>query len=265
MDAYDDLSIKGKLIKAMEENLFAHMLFFPEYTDTSTVVKARGLTIIDGHVDNTSFNIVCNVRLDEEALEAIESAVNYFRRERVPFAWWVAPGDKPDDLAHLLPHVGLRLAERQIGMFAPLEDQCSEQVLLRVERVMQEDQLRDFAHVMARGTSDVSYRTYYDRLIDFPFVQEDYEHLYVGYLDEEPVSCASLTLHSNVAGIHNVVTVPEHRKKGFATAMMQELMLRAEMHGYTVAVLQTQEPLVEFYERFGFEPLCAFDVFEDKA
>lgn len=258
---FEHLSAKQKIVKAMEENLFAHMLFFPEHADTATVVKARGLTIIDGHVDNDAFNLIFNVRLDEEALEAIESAVNYFRRENIPFAWWVSPGDKPADLANLLPYVGLSLAEKQVGMVAMLEDQGVDQGLLRIERVMDAVQFQDFITVMA-GLQDDSFQEYYSRLLDFPFMSEDYEHLYVGYLDEEPVSCSILTLHSKVAGIHNLVTVPEHRKKGFGTAMMQELMMRAEMHGYSMAVLQCESSMVEFYERFGFEPVCDFSVFE---
>jgi GNAT superfamily N-acetyltransferase len=261
MHNYYNHSAKEKIIKAMEGNLFAHMLFFPEHADSSTVVKARGMTIIDGHVKNTAFNLVCNVQLDEDALEAIESAIHYFRREDAPFAWWVAPGDKPADLAVLLPHVGLRLAEVQVGMYVMLEDQAIEQGLLRIERVMDAGTFEDFISVMS-GLEDDSFATYYNRLLDFPFVVEDYEHLYVGYLDEEPVTCGILTLHSKVAGIHSLVTVPAHRRKGFGAAMVQELMMRGEMHGYSMAVLQCERSLVEFYERFGFESLCEFQVFE---
>jgi GNAT superfamily N-acetyltransferase len=263
MHAYEDLSAKAKIIKAMEENLFAHMLFFPEHADVSTVVKARGMTIIDGHIDNDSFNLVANVRLDEEALDAIESAVNYFRRERAPFAWWVSPGDRPNDLAELLPHVGLRLAEQQIGMYAELENNVMEQGLLRVERILDSAGFEDFIAIVRRGLQDDTFAEYYGRLLDFPFMAQDYEQLYVGYLDEEPVSCALLTLHSDVAGIHSLVTVPEQRKKGFGSAMMQELMMRAEMQGYALVVLQAEQARVPFYERFGFEPLCEFKVFSD--
>lgn len=263
MHSYYNLSAKEEIVKAMEENLFAHMLFFPEHADCSTVVKARGMTIIDGHVDNDAFNLVCNVRLDEEALEAIESAVNYFRRERAPFAWWVSPNDKPADLVELLPHVGLRLIEKQIGMYLVLEEQGVEQGVLRVERVTDATQFEDFANVVASGMEDESFSEYYERLIDFPFAPEDYEQLYVGYLDEEPVSCGILTLHSKVAGIHNLVTVPEERNKGFGSAMMHELLMRAQMSGYAIAVLQAEQSMAEFYERFGFEPLCEFNVFVD--
>lgn len=263
MHTYEQLSPQQKIIKAMEENLFAHMLFFPEHADTTTVVKARGMTIIDGHVDNDAFNLVFNVQLDEEALEAIESAVNYFRREGAPFAWWVSPNDKPADLAELLPHVGLRLAEKQIGMYVVLEEQGVEQGILRVERVTDAAQFEDFIYVIACGAQDESLSEYYERLIDFPFTSEDYEQLYVGYLDEKPVSCGILTLHSNVAGIHSLVTVPEQRNKGFGSAMMHELLMRAQLSGYAIAVLQAEQSMSEFYERFGFEPLCEFQVFVD--
>lgn len=258
---YEHLSAKEKIIKAMQDNLFAHMLFFPEHADCSTVVKARGMVIVDGHVNNDCFNLVCNVQLDEDALDAIESAVNYFKREGAPFAWWVSPDDKPADLAELLPFVGLRLIERQIGMYAVLEDQGVEQGILRVERVTDATQFDDFADVMARGMEDDTFAEYYERMRDFPFAPEDYEQLYVGYLDEEPVSCGILTLHSNVAGIHGLVTVPEHRNKGFGSAMMHELLMRAQLNGYAIAVLQADQSMSEFYERFGFEPLCEFNVF----
>lgn len=252
-----------KIIKALSENCFAHMRFFPERAEGITIVKTEGMTLIDGHVHSDTFNLVFDVKLDEEGLDAVESVVHYFRREGEPFAWWVSPEDKPEDIGDLLVHIGLPCVEERIGMYAPLEDRGAEQGILRVERVLDAQGMQDFAHIAACADQifDSQVHTYYERLIDFSFTRDDYEQLYVGYLDEKPVTCAILTLHSKVAGIHSLITVPDQRKKGFGTAMMQELMARADHEGYALAVLLADRSLIDFYERFGFEEIAKFKVF----
>ncbi len=258
----DDL----KVVAAMQENMFAHMLFFPERLQSYTVLKAQEMIIIDSHLADATFNLVCKARLKEEhAMDAIESAVTYFSRERMPFAWWVSPDDTTRNLPQLLQAADLHETEINIGMSLSIEDYAYEQAELRVERVLDTTQMQDYASIMYDVQGDAPAVTaWYDQLMQFPFALDDYEQLYVGYLDETPVSCAMVTLHSKVAGIHGLATIRSQRRRGFATAMLQELLMRSQAAGYSTATLQAEKQALGLYEKLGFEKLCEFKVFEPK-
>lgn len=258
-ERYQAEAAKLAIIRAMQENMFAHMLFFPERIDHFAVLKSQGLTMVNSGLADDTFNQVFNAKLREHPLAIIESTVDYFKRESLPFSWWLSPDDAPVELPELLAEAGLKLTAKNVGMYMPIADHAFEQAELRVERVLDATQLQDFATVVLdhMGHTEAA-QTYYQWLSMFPFVQNDYEQLYVGYLDEEPVSVGILTLHSKVAGIHNVVTRPHQRRRGFGTAMMQELLMRAQMAEHSVAVLQAQKDAVNLYEQLGFEPICDF-------
>lgn len=258
----DDL----KTITAMQENMFAHMLFFPERLSSCTVLKAQELIIIDSHLANSTFNLVCKARLKEEnALDAIESAATYFHREDMPFAWWISPDDMPRALPHLLETADLHQTETCIGMALSIEDYAYEQAELRVERVLNTTQMQDYASIMCDVQGETpAIQAWYEQLSLFPFLLDDYEQLYVGYLDEQPVSCGTITLHSEVAGVHGLATIRSQRRRGFATAMLQELLMRSQATGYSTATLQAAKETIILYEKLGFEKLCEFMVFTSK-
>lgn len=256
----DDLVI----IKAMQENMAAHMLFLPERMPSCTVLKAQQLTIVSAHIPDTTCNLVFGAQLQEDNVhEVVDTTISYFNREDMPFAWWVGPEDTPSNLSQVLHEADLVTSEVNLGMYLSIEQYGYEQIELRIERVLERNHIEDYISVLIEAhEDDALVYEWYDRLHGFDFSLQDYEQCYVGYLDETPVSCGTITLHSDVAGIYNVVTKQAYRKRGFATAMLQELLMRANEAGYTTATLIAQKNAVSLYERMGFERVCEFKVFE---
>jgi ribosomal protein S18 acetylase RimI-like enzyme len=82
--------------------------------------------------------------------------------------------------------------------------------------------------------------------------------MFVGYLGDQPVVTGLLVLYGNVAGIYDIATIPQHRKKGFATAMMRHLLSLAQATGYLIAVLQAPHDGLSIYEKLGFKGCCHF-------
>lgn len=254
----DDLQI----ITSLQKNLVAHMLFFPERMRFCSVVKAQELIIINTHIPNTMHNVVLNAQLHEDnAQSVIKTAMAYFARENTPFAWWVGPEDMPQNLPHILQTTGMPQIEINIGMHLAIEHYSFTQTTLRVERVLEYKQIEDYiAIILDAHKNNTSVHTWYNQLRKIPFTLHDYEQLYVGYLDDIPVTCGSLTLHSDIAGIYNLVTNREYRKQGLGTAMMQELITRAQETGFTHVGLIAQKGAVSMHERLGFDALCEFFV-----
>lgn len=251
----DDLQI----ITSLQKNLVAHMLFFPERMRSCTVVRAKELIIINAHIPDSMCNIVINAQLHEEhAQSVIRTAVSYFARENMPFAWWVGPEDAPQNLPHLLQTAGLPQTEVNLGMHLPVEHYSFTQTTLRVERVLEHKHIVDYIAIILNA----HIQKWYNQLRKIPFTLHDYEQLYVGYLDDIPVTCGSLTLHSDIAGVYNLVTKKEYRRQGLGTAMMQELITRSQEAGFIHVGLIAQKGAVSMYEKLGFEALCEFFVHE---
>jgi ribosomal protein S18 acetylase RimI-like enzyme len=82
--------------------------------------------------------------------------------------------------------------------------------------------------------------------------------VFVGYLAGEPVATAMLatTRHVGLAGVYSVATRPEHRGRGFGTAVTAAALAAAGEQGYDTAVLEPSPSGAPMYRRMGFEPVA---------
>ena len=82
-------------------------------------------------------------------------------------------------------------------------------------------------------------------------------HLWVGYVDERPVTCAVAHVSDGVVGVHFVATRAEARGRGSGAA----ITARAAATDPTLpAVLQSSDLGRPVYERLGFRIAGHFDL-----
>ena len=77
----------------------------------------------------------------------------------------------------------------------------------------------------------------------------------VNFWDIEPLATSWALRTAGVYGMH---TVPEHRRKGYATYLMSEAFRELHKRGTTlieVQTMRTNEPAIEFYRKLGFAPV----------
>ncbi len=80
---------------------------------------------------------------------------------------------------------------------------------------------------------------------------------WIGYVEEQPVTCAISYASGDVVGIHFVATVPEARGRGYGAA----ITARAAASAPTLpAVLQASDLGRPVYERLGFSVVSRFDL-----
>ena len=91
------------------------------------------------------------------------------------------------------------------------------------------------------------------------------QSFYVAYENEKPVAVTLCIYHKNIAGIYAVATMPQHRKKGISTTLIQRAVDDAIRNNLTTITLQTSTESYahSFYKKLGFED--AFDCSIHKA
>lgn len=188
---------------------------------------------------------------DDADAEIAETIASFRAHGVTSFTWWLSRDVDREPWIRALTRNGLRLDDGPPGMaidiheLAPRSDDS-----LEIRVVDRPDDLPTLTETMARGFGDLSEEVVRALLTSMgpplPF-----RH-YLGFLSDEPVATSTLFLGAGVAGIFNVATVPEARKRGFGTAMTRVPLLDAREMGYRVGVLQSSDLGAPVYRRMGF-------------
>ena len=83
------------------------------------------------------------------------------------------------------------------------------------------------------------------------------QNVVVCYENEEAVGCGAFKEYEpNVAEIKRMFVNPNHRNKGIAKMILEELLHWSQQENYTSAILETAtklKPAIALYQKFGFE------------
>jgi ribosomal protein S18 acetylase RimI-like enzyme len=87
---------------------------------------------------------------------------------------------------------------------------------------------------------------------------------YVGYLEGKPVTAAGVWIVDSVLYVAMVATDPDHRRKGYADAVMWHSLQQArKATGFTRTVLHATEAGLPVYERMGYRIVAGFSVYSE--
>lgn len=83
------------------------------------------------------------------------------------------------------------------------------------------------------------------------------QNVVVAYENNEAVGCGAFKEYEpNVAEIKRMFVSPNHRNKGIAKMILQELINWSQQENFTSAILETADklkPAIKLYKSFGFE------------
>jgi ribosomal protein S18 acetylase RimI-like enzyme len=153
---------------------------------------------------------------------------------------------------------GLRLAETEIAMAADLSALRIHDLSpggLAIRRVRTAAELQDFARIVAANWTppDPEVCRFYELAAPVRLTRDAPQWLYVGYLAGAPVATAELTVGGGVAGLYNICTLADYRRRGIGTALTLQPLLDARKSGVHTGVLQAAADGVGIYTRIGFQ------------
>jgi GNAT superfamily N-acetyltransferase len=230
---------------------------------TDLVVRHRPVQSGE-HRDN---GFIAYSRLDKETADrAIGEQIDYFKALGLKVGWKLYEHDQPADLSvRLLAH-GFKAAEPESIMALDLHEAPAallEPVVVDVRRIHDPDELRVVQQVEeAVWGEDHSGLVAYlrDTLVQHPHKLS----IYYALQDDEPASVAWLFIDDArpFASLWGGSTLPQHRKRGFYTALLAVRLQEAVQRGARFLTIDASPMSRPIAQRFGFRQIttaCDYD------
>ena len=208
-------------------------------------------------------NGVAKVRLrPRQADRRIDETLERCRSRALPQSWAVLPTTAPADLPQRLLDHGIS-HDGDMPLMAGDLDRIPAPVAappgLRIDRVTDDASRERFLAAFVSGF-DMG-----------PDLADVFRYLvtnagpewrrFVATLDGRPVGTAGVHLAGGVAGLYNVETLAEFRRRGIGAAVSAAALRDARAQGYRVGILGSTDLGRNVYRRLGFEDVCAMRVF----
>ena len=216
-------------------------------------------------IQSDTFNLVVDAHFTREnAHEKIDQTVAIFQNKKLPFSWWVGPGDSPDNLKDILCSHGFVYTETEHGMFLNLNNYSPQKTnKLKIIQASNIEELKefDYVHVHSFG-NDSAFDVIFSHLPPSVYCGHSNYRFYTGYVDGRAVVTGALVFHAHVVGIYFIATIPSERRKGYATEMMHHLLSISKNEEHQMAVLLASEAGKPVYNKLGFVECCTFQEFQ---
>lgn len=177
-------------------------------------------------------------------------------------AWNIIPGKSPSTLEKQLQKDGFYCKTEFPHMLlhhAKVDVRDLKQEILGSELQIKEitkREIEQFVNVVIKGFGfPMKIYEPYCELFKKIVIKKSEHKLFIGYLNNIPVSTSIAFYNSGLAGIYRIATLPEFRRKGLGRLMTIDLIVRAIDNEYSQSVLHASELGKPIYEKIGFEEI----------
>jgi hypothetical protein len=138
-----------------------------------------------------------------------------------------------------------------LNALAPQSRQVSS--AFHVENVTDLEHLETWKQINAEGFGGGDYQIFYDAFARHGFGPDAIAHHFVGYLDDTPVTSATLILAGGIASVFNVSTPERLRRQGYGGAVTLAALQAAIGYGFEDAYVWSSPLGRSVYQNLGFE------------
>jgi ribosomal protein S18 acetylase RimI-like enzyme len=203
------------------------------------------------------FNAAIVKRVPAEPEALFHRATTFFAASSQRWAL-VAADDAADAMAATAANAG-RCRDASPGMvLTPPVGAPPAPAGLRIEVVRDTAMLRTYNETMTAGFGNewaAGAMLETNALLDVP----DLVH-YAGFVADVPVATAMRFISHRMAGVYNVSTVPEYRRRGIGEAMTWRAALDGLAEGCLASSLQASEMGLTMYRRMGYQTVTAYSL-----
>jgi GNAT superfamily N-acetyltransferase len=247
---------REELRRRVVEGLEVEVALFGSCSEATLVARLPGViaSVSPPTADRSIFNSV--TASGPEALAATAGDLGDLYREAGVRAWtvWVPDDDRPS--AELLAARGHVLDGAPRAMALELSDLRPVELPAGVELVPGAIATIGAINDRAYGIEGPGWAT---AMVDEPDLAIESA---IAVDDGEPVACALVLDHGDDACVSAVATLPGHRGRGLAGAIVSRLLTSAAERGIRTGSLQASRAGAPVYARLGFEDVGFFELWE---
>jgi GNAT superfamily N-acetyltransferase len=245
------------LATILEKNMFSYLTKYGQ-SPLCELYEGSDLIRFSSKVRYPYYNTIFGAQLESEQVDStIQQHLNYFTAKQLPMFWWTGATTKPTNLGNYLEAKGLQLVNNTPVMAIDLQTLPEKFALpleLTITQVQDSETLKHYVKIamISFEVPDTEFDAVYDLELSLGIYSDEYIRL-IGWYEGLPVATSGVYFNSGVAGIYFVGTVPEARKKGFATGLVRAALQEARNKKYRIATLQASEMGANVYRQIGFQ------------
>jgi ribosomal protein S18 acetylase RimI-like enzyme len=256
-------------VLAVARNLLEALRFFGQARADAEIRDLPGVSLIFCGLNYAAFNAALQARpIEADAQELgrlIDVSAEHFDARSLRWTYWLCEDFLKQPLRREAQRVfkrhGLRLLTEAPGMYADR--------LAPAKRTLPPIDLRPVADAVTRTAFAEVMSTAFEIPHSVSMSVYGAERAwkgtfqgYVGYSNGRAVTTAATVIAGDVIGLYSVATLPQHRRLGFAEAIMRQVVQEAEQtRGVSRTVLQATASGLSLYEAMGYRTVTSFNVF----
>jgi len=249
---------EDEVVLRADANYFQSMRVLAPLLATGETREADGLLVAATGAPVPFLNVAFVTRPLRDPDRSLQAAIDYFDGRKLPFVVRVREGvDARSERA--AEACGLPYHDSVPGMaLAPLSAPDGDPPL-EIRVVSDAESLRQYGEVIAAGFGmppELGRAFATEAQLHVP----DF-HLYLGYVEDQPVATSALLMSHRVAGVYNVSTLPDFRRRGIGEAMTWQALREGVAAGCLMGSLQASAMGYPVYERMGFRLLAQYRTF----
>lgn len=251
------------MFDVITDNLYQKFCFLPNLMPQSDVQSLGHLTAVNSHLMSDMFNTVFHHHLP--AATDINAMIELYQSERLPFAYWMRDTDSIA-LASTLDNAQLTCVEDELAMGLSLKHvNCPTQSKnpLTIKQIHRQADVEDWITVLSTLLKEEAHpiTTFYRDAAPYLGAHQDTIKCFIGMVNDKPVTTCALFYTDTVAGIYDMITVPEAQRRGIATDMMWHAIRTAQADGYETITLGASEQGAPVYHKIGFVTHGAYKIY----